>query len=46
MTEKAMKRATVAEKLRQDRRVNDGLTTEDALKELKDILDAHQVKWA
>ena len=46
MTEKAMKRATVAEKLRQDQRVNDGLTTEDALKELKDILDAHQVKWA
>lgn len=46
MTEKAMKRATAAENMRQDQQVNDGLTSEDALKELEDILDTHQIEWA
>jgi len=41
-----MKRATAAENMRQDQQVNDGLTSEDALKELEDILDTHQIEWA
>jgi hypothetical protein len=46
MTEVALKRAATAEKMRQDQKLNDGLSSEDALKELEDILDAHQIEWA
>ena len=46
MTEEAMKRAAIAEQMRQDQLLNDGLASEDALKELEDILDAHHIEWA
>ncbi|MGB0576854.1 MAG: beta-N-acetylhexosaminidase [Alphaproteobacteria bacterium] len=46
MTEVALNRAATAEKMRQDQKLNDGLSSEDALKELEDILDAHQIEWA
>lgn len=46
MTEEAMQRATAAEQKRHGHQLNDGLTSEDALKELEDILDAHHIEWA
>ncbi len=46
MSQHALSRAAAAEKMRRHQQATDGLNTEDALKELEDILDAHQIEWA
>ena len=46
MSEKAVNRASTAEKIRQGNILKDGLKTDDALQELEDILSKHQIEWA